>query len=85
MQWGATSKEKEDSNFFREIPRIFKTFPSMYVTVFLMAGGMIYLANWAPHGWEITDYTVIIPLAINVGCHALAPFVLNPSLMVFNY
>ncbi|KAF4458625.1 hypothetical protein FALBO_14636, partial [Fusarium albosuccineum] len=26
MQWGATSKEKEDSNFFQEIPKIFNTF-----------------------------------------------------------
>lgn len=26
MQWGATSKEKENSNFFQEVPKILKTF-----------------------------------------------------------
>jgi hypothetical protein len=85
MVWGATAKEKEDSNFFREVPRIFRTYPSMYALIFATAGAMIYLANWAPHGWEITEFTLIVPLAMSLGFHALAPFVLNPSLMVFNY
>jgi hypothetical protein len=26
MQWGATSKEAEKSNFFKELPKIFKSF-----------------------------------------------------------
>jgi len=85
MQWGATSKEKEDSNFFKEVPRIFKTYTAMYVMVILLTGGMIYLGNFAPRGWDITDFTIVTPLAIQVGLHALAPFMLNPSLMVFNY
>lgn len=31
MQWGATAKEKEDSNFFHEVPKILKTFKYLYV------------------------------------------------------
>ncbi|KHE87351.1 hypothetical protein GE21DRAFT_1331802 [Neurospora crassa] len=85
MQWGATSKEKENSNFFQEIPKILKTFKWMYVFVILVAAGMIYLGNWAPKGWEIKDFSAIVPLAINLISHALTPLVLNPSLMVFNY
>lgn len=31
MQWGATSKEKVNSNFFQEVPKIVKTFKYLYV------------------------------------------------------
>ncbi|EQL03458.1 hypothetical protein OCS_00843 [Ophiocordyceps sinensis CO18] len=85
MQWGATAKEKEDSNFFQEMPRIFKTFKYMYLTIFLVVGAMVYLGAFAPPDWAISDFSVVIPLAINLGFHALVPLVLNPSLMVFNY
>lgn len=85
MQWGATAKEKEDSNFFQEMPRIFKTFKYMYLIIFLLVSAMIYLGVFAPPDWSITDFSVITPLAVNVGFHALVPLVLNPSLMVFNY
>lgn len=85
MQWGSTSKEKEDSNFFQEMPRIFKTFKYMYLLLLSLVGAMVYLGFFAPADWAITDFTVIIPLALNVGMHALVPLVLNPSLMVFNY
>jgi hypothetical protein len=85
MQWGATSKEKEESNFFQEIPRIFKTFKYMYLIIALLVGGMIYLGAFAPSDWEIKDFTAIVPLALNLSFHALLPLVLNPSLMVYNY
>lgn len=85
MQWGATSKEKEDSNFFQEMPRIFKTFRYMYLIIVLLVVGMICLATVAPPDWAITDFTPIVPLALNLTFHALVPFVLNPSLMIFNY
>lgn len=85
MQWGSTSKEKEDSNFFQEMPRIFKTFKWMYLIIALLVGAMVYLGAFAPPDWAITDFSVIVPLALNLGFHALVPLVLNPSLMVFNY
>jgi hypothetical protein len=85
MQWGATSKEKEDSNFWKEIPKIFSNFKYMYLFIVLISGGMVYLGCFAPRGWEITGITAIIPLAITLASHALAPFLLNPSLMIFSY
>ncbi|KJZ74226.1 hypothetical protein HIM_06457 [Hirsutella minnesotensis 3608] len=85
MQWGATAKEKEDSNFFKEMPRIFKTFKYMYLIIFLLVGIIIYLGAFAPPDWAIADFTVIVPLSLNLGFHALVPLVLNPSLMIFNY
>ncbi|KAF4985431.1 hypothetical protein FDECE_16561, partial [Fusarium decemcellulare] len=85
MQWGATSKEKEDSNFFQEIPKIFNTFKWMYLFIVAVIGGMIYLSCFADLDWEIKDFTAIVPLSLNLAFHALVPLVLNPSLMVFNY
>lgn len=85
MQWGSTSKEKVDSNFFQEVPRIFKTFWVMYVFIALMVGAMIYLGVFASPDWAIRDFSAIVPLALNLTFHAIVPFVLNPSLMVFAY
>lgn len=56
-----------------------------YVFVILFTGGMIYLSLFAPRGWEIVDFTAIVPMAVVLGSHALTPIVLNPSLMIFNY
>ncbi|KAF2454646.1 glycosyl transferase family group 2-domain-containing protein [Lineolata rhizophorae] len=85
MQWGATAKEVENSNFFKEIPKIFKSFKWMYITMVPIIGAMIYLGCYAPRGWEIQGATAVVPLAVQVGCHILMPFLLNPALMVFNY
>lgn len=85
MQWGSTSKEKEESNFFSEVPKIFKTFCWMYLLIFAMVGAMVYLGAFASPDWRITDFTAIVPLGLNLGFHAMVPLVLNPSLMVFNY
>ncbi|XPS79894.1 hypothetical protein M3J09_011863 [Ascochyta lentis] len=85
MNWGATAKEKDDSNFFEEIPKIFRRFKWMYGLMLVMMGGMIYLGCFAPHGWDIKGVTSTIPMAVTVGMHMLFPIVLNPSLMVFNY
>lgn len=85
MNWGATAKEKDDSNFFMEMPKIFKRFKWMFMLMIPMIGVMIYLGSFAPHGWEIDGFTTIVPMAITIISHILFPFALNPSLMVFNY
>ncbi|KAF2432593.1 hypothetical protein EJ08DRAFT_123024 [Tothia fuscella] len=84
-QWGATAKEKENSNFFKEIPKIFGKFKYMYILILLLVGGMVYLGFFAPRGWEIRTLTAVFPLAYMVTCHALVPFLLNPSIMIFSY
>lgn len=85
MTWGTTAKEKVDSNFFKEIPKIFKCFKWMYAVLIPLIGGMIYLGCFAPRGWEITETAAVVPLAVTLSAHALLPLLLNPSLMVFNY
>lgn len=85
MEWGATAKEKVDSNFFKEIPKIFKSFKWMYAILIPLIGGMIYLGNFAPRGWEIKEVSAVVPMAVTLSLHALLPLLLNPSLMIFNY
>ncbi|KAF2672593.1 hypothetical protein BT63DRAFT_466148 [Microthyrium microscopicum] len=100
MSWGATTKEVENSNFFREMPKIWSRFKWMYLVIWPLVGGMLYLGIWAPVGWRIQEVISVVPLAVMLVCHALVPFVLNPSeylpgdvggvltvagIMVFNY
>jgi hypothetical protein len=85
MNWGATAKEKDDSNFFKELPKIFARFKWMYLLMIPMVGAMIYLGNFAPHGWEIEGFSSCVPMASIIISHMLFPFALNPALMVFNY
>lgn len=83
--WGATAKEKENSNIFKELPKIFRKFLVMYLVIAIVIGGMIYLGFFAPRGWTITEVTAVLPLAYTVSSHALVPFLLNPSIMIFSY
>ncbi|KIJ67352.1 hypothetical protein HYDPIDRAFT_108074 [Hydnomerulius pinastri MD-312] len=88
ITWGATKKEVERSNFFIEVPRIWKRFRISFVMSFATAAGMVILSTpLIPAGWRVdsTDWAVIMPLAIVVGCHILFPIVLNPWLMIFSY
>jgi len=85
MEWEATSKEVEASNFFKEVPKIFRTFKWLYITVIPLIAGMIYLGFFAPHGWRINLFTATVPVSVALSAHIVLPFVMNPALMVFNY
>jgi hypothetical protein len=77
MEWTATAKELETTGFFIGMDRIAKDFKYMYGTIFLIAGGIIYLGKYAPYGWTITDWTAIFPLALQLVCHFLLPLALG--------
>ena len=85
MRWTLTAKEKESSNFFKELPKIFQRFKYMYAVVLLVVVAMIYLGCFAPAGWNIEVAIAVAPMTVTLVEHALLPLVLNPSLMVFNY
>jgi hypothetical protein len=85
MQWGATAKEKENSNFFKEVPKVAKNFMWMYLIMALLIGAMIYLGCFAPRGYEIREIAAVVPMVVMVVSHTLLPFALNPSFMKFNY
>jgi Glycosyl transferase family group 2 len=73
IEWTATAKELEDHGLRAGLDRIVRDFKGMYMVMLPLAGGMIYLAVYAHRGWQIKDFTAIVPLANQVGCHALLP------------
>jgi len=86
--WGATAKEVQRSNFFKEVPKILKKYWfSLVVSWVLIAGIVILNTSLVPVGWRVSgsDWGVIFPLAAAAGCHILFPIVLNPWLMIFQY
>jgi cellulose synthase/poly-beta-1,6-N-acetylglucosamine synthase-like glycosyltransferase len=88
MTWGATKKEVEQSNFFKEVPKIMKRFWfSLLVSVVIIAGMIVCATPLVPLGWRVdgSAWAVIFPLAVVAGCHILFPIVLNPWLMIFSY
>jgi len=88
ITWGATGKEVERSNFFKEVPKILKRYWfSFLVSVILIAAMIILSTTLVPLVWRIdgTAWAVIFPLAMAAGCHILFPIVLNPWLMIFSY
>ena len=88
INWGATKKEVERSNFFIEVPRILRRFWLAFVVGFLsFAMIAIFSCGILPLGWQIpgNNYAVIWPLACVAGSHIFFPIVLNPWLMIFSY
>ncbi|RDW79957.1 hypothetical protein BP6252_04595 [Coleophoma cylindrospora] len=87
MQWGATSKEAEFSNFFIEVPKVLKSFKYSMAFAILGIVGMIILATapFVPYDWKIQDFVAILPMATVTASHLLLPLALNPALMTFSW
>ncbi|GME28434.1 Glycosyl transferase family 2 [Neofusicoccum parvum] len=87
MQWGATAKEVERSNFFLEVPKIAKRFKWSMLFCLATIAGMVIMAKapFIPWSWNIDKFVAIFPMAVMVGSHMLLPIVLNPSLMAFTF
>lgn len=88
IQWAATIKEVERSNFFKEIPKILKRFWfPLLASIVIIAGIIILSTPLVPIEWRVdgSSWAVIFPLAVATASHILFPIVLNPWLMVFSY
>ncbi|TCD67730.1 hypothetical protein EIP91_012031 [Steccherinum ochraceum] len=88
ITWGATKKEVEKSNFWLEVPKILRRFWLAFAICIVIFAGMVILStSLVPLGWRIggSQWAVIVPIAITMGCHVLYPIVLNPWLMIFSY
>ena len=76
IQWGATKKEVERSNFWLEIPKILKRFwIALVISLTLAVAMIIFSTSLMPPAWQIPswNWAVIFPLAIVIGCHVLFP------------
>lgn len=85
MQWSATAKELENSNFFQEMPKVLKGYKLMYIFFILLTVMLPVVAYVPPPEWQINDISVILPVAIMCAGHLLLPLALNPFLMYFSY
>lgn len=57
-------KEVELSNFFVEVPRIFKLFWRTFLMSFTIIATLIIMSSsLVPVGWRVVDYAVVFPLA----------------------
>lgn len=66
ISWGATKKEVERSNFFKEIPKIFRRFWfPLLVSSLILIGIVIVSTPLVPLEWRIngSGWAVIFPLA----------------------
>ena len=68
ITWGATKKEVEKSNFFLEVPKIWRRFRVALVLSILTVAGMVVLSESAgvvPVGWQVNElnWAVVLPLA----------------------
>jgi hypothetical protein len=87
MQWGATAKEAEFSNFFIEVPRVLKRFKISFAISLIGIVGAIIMSQgpFIPEMWKIKDFVAIFPMMIVWVSHLLLPIVLNPALMTFTF
>ncbi|KAH7158193.1 glycosyl transferase family group 2-domain-containing protein [Dactylonectria estremocensis] len=85
MTWGATSKEAEASNFFIEVPKVFKKFKfSMtFSLLFIVAIVILAIAPFISYDWRVTNFVAIVPIATVSASHFLLPLALNPALLTF--
>lgn len=77
MGWNSTAKELEETGFFIGMDKIVKDFKWMYIIVLLLTGVLVYMALFAPKGWMISDFSMIVPVANQLGCHFLLPIALG--------
>ncbi|KXT09585.1 hypothetical protein AC579_8611 [Pseudocercospora musae] len=85
MNWGATSKEAENTTFFKEIPKVIKKFKGTFVFVFGATAMIVVLACFTPYFWKIDSFIAIYPLGTVIVGHFLLPVALNPGLMRFTW
>ncbi|KAL2072785.1 hypothetical protein VTL71DRAFT_12128 [Oculimacula yallundae] len=81
ISWSMTKKEVESSNFFREVPKILKSFVGRFSYCVACLVLILVCAFGVPHQWRIRQFSAIFPLALSAATHFLLPIALNPALM----
>jgi hypothetical protein len=85
MTWGSTAKELENSNFFKEVPKVLKGYKWMYLIFMGLVAMLPVMVYIPPEEWAINGFTLILPASLVFGGHVLLPIALNPSLMTFSF
>lgn len=86
MTWSSTVKTVEKSNFFLQLPIIWRRFRTALIVFTTMCIAMIVLSQgFVPMAWRITNPEVFIPMSLIAGSHLLWPFALNPWFLSFSF
>lgn len=87
MTWGATNKDLADSNFFLEVPLIWKRFWKVIVLCLLTIAAVVVLQTTVsvPLNWSIQGFFTYWPLLLTAIAHLIYPVVLNPALLRFSF
>ncbi|GFZ47911.1 hypothetical protein JCM24511_05658 [Saitozyma sp. JCM 24511] len=84
MSWTTTAKTVVKSNFFLQVPRIWRRFWFQIVlSLVVLAGMIISTTAVTPPGYRVTQMDVIVPLAVTYGCHLIWPFALDTDITTF--
>ena len=66
IQWSATIKEVQRSNFFKEIPKIARRFWfPMSMSIVIIAGMVVLSTSLVPYSWQVngSGWAIIFPLS----------------------
>ncbi|KAK4689791.1 hypothetical protein P7C73_g331, partial [Tremellales sp. Uapishka_1] len=88
MTWSATVKSVEKSNFFLQLPIIWKRFWPQIVFFTACVGAMIVTTiGVLPLGYQVSpkNIEVLVPLGMVTAAHLLWPLVLNPWFLSFSF
>ncbi|SNX84533.1 uncharacterized protein MEPE_03242 [Melanopsichium pennsylvanicum] len=87
MSWGATNKDLADSNFFLEVPLIWKRFRFVIMLCIVTIAAVIVMQITAivPLDWSIQGFFTYWPLLLTAISHLIYPIVLNPALLRFSF
>ncbi|GAA5975719.1 hypothetical protein JCM5350_002705 [Sporobolomyces pararoseus] len=85
MQWSSTVKEATESTVLTELPNIWKKYRITFGMCAILTA-MILTFRFLPIiEWYIIDWVSIVPLSIVIAGHVLFPFLLNPTIMTFQF
>ncbi|ODO03115.1 hypothetical protein I350_05960 [Cryptococcus amylolentus CBS 6273] len=85
MTWSTTIKTVEKSNFFLQLPIIWRRFwPQLVFFAACAAMMIITSSSLMPSGFRVHNIEVYVPMGILTASHLLYPFALNPWFLSFS-
>ncbi|OCF59087.1 hypothetical protein L486_03586 [Kwoniella mangroviensis CBS 10435] len=85
MTWSTTVKTVEKSNFFLQLPIIWRRFwPQLSFFGLCVPMMIITSSSLMPAGYRVSSIEVYVPMGIITASHLLYPFALNPWFLSFS-
>ncbi|KAJ9480047.1 Glyco_trans_2-like domain-containing protein [Pseudozyma hubeiensis] len=86
ISFGVTAKDDSDFHFATEAPLVLREFWQSNVLCLAIVATVSVLATSAvPLGWQITEWTTLVPILFITVTTLLSPFLLNPALIRFSF